>query len=95
MRNYDLMLILIGLFVLRVIVFSAGYADALCLLAILAYKFGKEYVVLKKVTNDIEEKIKQQESINNIRLTQLADEIVKVRNSSDGLRAAINLTAKK
>ncbi len=95
MRNYDLMLILVGLFVLRIIAFSAGYADALCLMAILAYRFGKDYLILKKVSSDFESRIQSQEKETNTKLNLLAEEIVKVRNSSDGLKAAINLTAKR
>jgi hypothetical protein len=95
MRNYDLMLILVGLFVLRIIAFSAGYADALCLMSILAYRFGKDYLVLKKISSDFESRMQGQEKETNTKLNLLAEEIVKVRNSSDGLKAAINLTTKR
>jgi hypothetical protein len=95
MRNYDLMLILVSLFVIRIIAFSASYADAICLLSLVAYKFGKDYVTLKQISSDFESKLQSQEKDTNIKLNLLAEEIVKVRNSSDGLKAAINLTAKR
>lgn len=95
MRNYDLMLILVSLFVIRIIAFSASYADAICLVALVAYKFGKDYIVLKKVSSDFESRLQNQEKETNVKLSVLAEEIVKVRNSSEGLKAAINLTAKR
>jgi hypothetical protein len=95
MRNYDLMLILVSLFVVRIIAFSASYADAICLLSLVAYKFGKDFLVLKRISSDFESKLQSQEKETNAKLNLLAEEIVKVRNSSEGLKAAINLTAKR
>lgn len=95
MRNYDLMLILVSLFVIRIIAFSASYADAICLVSLVAYKFGKDYLTLKRISSDFESKIQAQEKETGIKLNMLAEEIVKVRNSSEGLKAAINLTAKR
>jgi hypothetical protein len=95
MRNYDLVLILVSLFVVRIIAFSATYADAICLMSLVAYRFGKDYLVLKRVSSDFESKIQAQEKETNTKFNLLAEEIVKVRNSSEGLKAAINLTAKR
>jgi hypothetical protein len=95
MRNYDLILILVSLFVVRIIAFSASYADAICLLSLVAYKFGKDFLVLKRISSDFESKLQSQEKETNAKLGVLAEEIVKVKNSSEGLKAAINLTAKR
>lgn len=95
MRNYDLILILVSLFVIRIIAFSASYADAICLLSLVAYKFGKDFLVLKRISSDFESKLQSQEKETSAKLTILAEEIVKVKNSSEGLKAAINLTAKR
>jgi len=91
MRKIDFMLILVSLFVLRVIAFSAGFADALCLVAVLSFILAKEYLRGKKIQSEVMVKIESQDA----RITQMSEEINRVRVSSDGLKAAINLTSKR
>lgn len=91
MRNYDFLFILVCFFVLRIVLFSATYADSICLIGILAYKIGKQVLEIKKVSNDVDDKIKANEIANNQKLQTLAEEIVKVRNSTEGIKAAVNL----
>lgn len=95
MRNYDFILMLVSLFVLRIIAFSATYADAICLIGILAYKLGKSHLDIKKTEKDAVDRIEKSDALNLERFQQLADEIVKVKNASEGLKAAINLTSKR
>lgn len=90
MKKYDFMLILVGLFTLRIILLSGSYADAICLLGVLAYTIGSQYFETKKVSNDLLEVIKKNEELNSVRFEQLAQEIVKVRNNNDAIKAAVN-----
>jgi len=49
----------------------------------------------RKIENEALVRISKNEDINNQRFQELANEIVKVKNTSEGLKAAINLTAKR
>ena len=92
MKNYDIILILVSIFVVRIIAFSAGYADAVCLIGLLSFKTGKDYLSYKKIESEVMGEIQSQKDINQRRFEQMAEEIAKARVSSDGLKAAINLT---
>lgn len=91
MRNYNIILILVSLFVLRIIVFSSTYADAICLLGLLAFLISKKIVENKAIESDVMLKIKNHDE----QMKYIADELTKVKNSSEGLKAAINLTSKR
>jgi hypothetical protein len=90
MKNYDVILILVSIFVLRVIVFSAGYADSICLLGLLSVFAVREHLATNKRTSEALVRIES----NEAKLRHLAEEMNRVKNSSDGLKAAINLTSK-
>jgi hypothetical protein len=91
MRKIDFMLILVSLFVLRIIAFSAGYADAICLVGSLGFLLAKEYLAQKKVQSEVLVRVESQD----LRLNQMIEDINRVKVSSDGLKAAINLTSKR
>lgn len=91
MRKIDFMLILASLFILRIIVFSAGYADAMCLTSVLIFRLTKEYLKIKKIQSEVLIRVEAQDT----RLQHIADEVTRVKNSSEGLKAAINLTSKR
>ena len=90
MRNYDFLLILSCLFVVRIIAFSGSYADAICLLGLLSYLVAKEVLKIKKVSNDVFDKLSKTEELNNARFQELANEVVRVKNSTEGIKAAVN-----
>ncbi len=92
MKNYDFLLILAGLFVLRIIMFSGSYADSICLVGLLAYGIAKQIVSFKGISNEALVLIKKNEEETNAKLQVLAEEIVKTKNSAEGLKAAINFT---
>jgi hypothetical protein len=94
MRNYDYLFILACLFVVRVIALSGSYSDAICLLGLLAYLVAKEVLKVKKVSNDVFDKINKTEELNNAKFQELANELVKVRNSAEGIKAAISFNKK-
>lgn len=95
MRNQQIIFVLLCLFVLRLIVFSGTYVDAICILSILAYKLGLDFLDHKKLQSEVLVKLNKNEELNNLKFQELANEIIKVKNSSEGLKAAINLTAKR
>ena len=78
------------LFVLRIIVFSGGYADAICLTSLLAYFLGSQYMKTKVVFNETADTIQKNKELTERQMQVLAEEIQKARNSADGLKAAIN-----
>lgn len=92
MRNYDFLFILLCLFVVRVIAFSGTYADAICMLGLLAYAVSKEVLKQKKLSGELAEQIEQYKKTNDARLQELADEVVRIKNTSDGIKAAFNMT---
>ena len=94
LKNYDFIFILICLFVFRIIALSGSFADASCLIALLAYRFGKDYIVIKQVGNDIQIQIDQDRKTTQAQLVLLADEISKVKNVSEGIKAAITFNKK-
>ncbi len=94
MRKLDILFVLLGLFVLRLIAFSGTYVDAICIVALLAYQLGNRILDLKNITNDALVRISKTEDLNNQRFQELANELVKVRNSNEGIKAAFNLSKK-
>lgn len=95
MKNQQVIFGLLSLFIVRLIAFSGTYVDAICIVALLAYKLGIAYLDSKKLTSEVLVRIEETDKLNNQKMQQLADEMIKVKNASEGLRAAINLTSKK
>ncbi len=91
MRKIDSMLILASLFVLRVIAFSGSYADALCLLGILAFLTLRQVIESRKLESQVLVRVEEQDR----QVRALVDEMNKVKNSSEGLKAAINMSSKR
>lgn len=92
MLNYDFLFILSCIFVLRLIIAPVSYADAICLTSLLAFKVVRDFLNSKKVENSISEAVKKNQQENDAKLQLLADELMKVKNSADGIKAAINFT---
>jgi hypothetical protein len=95
MRNQQVIFGLLSLFIVRLIAFSGTYVDAICIVALIGYKLGLAYLENKKVANQVLVKVEESEKLNAQKMQQLADEMMRVKNASEGLRAAINLTSKK
>jgi hypothetical protein len=94
MKNYDFVLILVCLFVLRIILLSGSYPDSICLAAILLYRLADKYLKQKKISDSLEEQVKKNEELVKNQIQVLADEVVKIRNTTEGFKAAINLGKK-
>jgi hypothetical protein len=88
--KYGLLFVLVSFFITRIIVFSASYADAICLIAVLSYKFGIKFMETSAIYKNTLLELKKSEEETNAKLQALSDEIVKVKNSSEALKAAVN-----
>jgi hypothetical protein len=94
-KNYDFIFILVCLFVFRVILLSASFADALCLIAILAYVLGNKILNEKKITSELSETIAKDKAHTQQQIELLANEIQKNKNVTEGLKAASNFMNKR
>jgi hypothetical protein len=92
MKNYDVILILITFFVTRIIALSAGYADAICLIGLLAYQAVQKYLANKKIEAEVITEFTAYRDLTNKRVEILSEEVMKAKSTSEGLKAAINLT---
>ncbi len=95
MKNINYLLILVCLFVLRFVVFSGGYPDALCLVALLGYFLAEKYINTKVVSDEMADIVQKNKENTERQMQLLADEIQKAKNSADGIKAAINFASKK
>lgn len=94
-KSYDFVFILVCLFVFRVILLSASFADALCLIAVLAYILGNKVLAEKKITSELAESIAKDKALTQQQIELLANEIQKNKNATEGLRAASNFMNKR
>ena len=94
MKNYDFILILVCLFLFRIILLSGQYSDAICLTAVLAYRIADNYLKEKKLSSQLEEKVLKNQKEVQDQLQVLANEVVKVKNSAEGLKAAVTFARK-
>jgi hypothetical protein len=83
------------LFVSRIIVLSGSYPDAICLVSLLAYHLGSQYMKTKVVSNEMLSIVQSNKEEAERQMGVLADEITKARNSADGIKAAINFASRK
>ena len=91
MKNYDYLLILVCLFVLRIILLSGSYPDAMCLTSLLLYRLSNKYLNQRKISDNLEDQVKKNEELVKGQIQVLAEEVVKVKNTTEGFKAAINL----
>ena len=77
---------------MRIIAFSATYADALCLVGLLAFKVAREYVFSKKIESEVITSFEQYKDICDKNFKILSEEVSRAKSTSEGLKAAINLT---
>jgi|688.fasta_scaffold246581_2 hypothetical protein len=94
MKSYDFVFILVCLFVLRIVFFSASYADAACLFSVFAFLTANEILKVKKISNQVLEKVTKNEDTTNARIVELSNEMVKIRNAAEGIKAAVNFVKK-
>jgi hypothetical protein len=95
MKNQQILFAILCLFLFRLIVFSGTYVDSICILALLAYKLGSKLLELKNIQSEVLVKVETLEQNSAARLQELSNEVIKLRNNNEGIKAAINLTAKR
>lgn len=95
MKNYDFVFILLCLFIFRIILLSGHYSDAICLASILAYRLVDKYLKQKRISSQVEEKLAENQKEVQNQLQVLANELVKVKNSAEGLKAAVTFGRKE
>lgn len=95
MKNQQVLLVLVSLFVFRLILLSGSYSDAMCLMSLLAYLLGCKVLESRRLEENAISKITKFEEVNNRRLQELADELIKVKNSGEGIKAALNLNGRR
>lgn len=95
MKNQQILFAILCLFLLRLIVFSGTYVDAICILSLLSYNLGNKLLELKRLNGEIIDKVQKLEQNSDTRFVELANEVVKLKSLNDGIKAAINLTAKR
>jgi hypothetical protein len=78
MKNFDWIFALICVFIFRIVAIGASFADAFCLLAILAYRFFDKYAKAKKVSDDVVKEIS--EAKEEIKKAKESIDVVKLAN---------------
>jgi len=94
-KNYDFIFILVCLFVFRVILLSASFADAACLSAALAFILGNKHLNEKKVSNELADIIAKDKEVTQQQIEVLAQEVQKNRVVTEGLKAANSFMNKR
>ena len=94
MKNINYLLILMCLFVLRIVIFSGGYPDAICLASLLAYFLADKYINTKVVSDQMADIVQKNKELAERQMNALANEIQNAKNSADGIKAAINFIKK-
>jgi len=94
-KNYDFIFILVCLFVFRVILLSASFADAACLAAVLAYILGNKHLNEKKVSNELADIIAEDKKITQQQIEILAKEVQNNKLVTEGLKAANSFMNKR
>jgi len=92
MKNYDFIFILVCLFVLRIIMLSGSFVDAISLVGILTYHLANKVIKDKKMTSEALVKIDSNHEITQAQLRVLAEEVNKAKTSAEGIKAAVNFS---
>jgi hypothetical protein len=73
---------------------SGSYAEAICLVALLAYRCTDKYLSDKKLTNEVADKILADQERLNAQMKVVAEEASRAKQVSEGMKAALNITRK-
>lgn len=94
-KNYDFIFILLCIFVFRIILLSSTYPDAICIIAILGYIFGNKLLEQRKLDSDIKQQISNDRQEINKHIEILANELTKVKNTTESIKAATGFLNKR
>jgi hypothetical protein len=84
MKNFDWIFALICVFIFRIVAIGASFPDAVCLLAVLSYRFCEKHIEAKKVSDNM---IKE--------ITDAKEEIKKAKESIDVVKLASGFGIKR
>jgi len=94
-KNYDFIFILVCLFVFRIIALSGSFADAICLIAVLGYILGDKLLNQRKLENDVKEQLTKDKAELAKHIETLATELIKVKNTTESIKAATGFINKR
>ena len=84
MKKLNWIHVLLCVFIGRIILMSASYPDAICLVALIAYKFSDKYFKAKNVEDTVMQEIKEAK-----------EEMKKARESVDAVKIATGFGMKR
>ena len=94
-KNYDFIFILVCLFVFRIIALSGSFADAICLIAVLGYVLGDKLLNQRKLEDDVKEQLTKDKQELAKHIETLATELLKVKNTTESIKAATGFINKR
>lgn len=89
MKSLQLIFALLCLFITRIIAFSGSFADAVCLIAILAYLVCLKVLDQKKINKELVENLNSSTKKLEDKVSQLSSDIDLVKNQNDSIKAAV------
>ena len=89
MKSLQLIFALLCLFITRIIAFSGSFADAVCLIAILAYLVCLKVLDQKQINKELVENLNSSTKKLEDRVSQLSSDIDLVKNQNDSIKAAV------
>jgi len=89
MKSLQLIFALLCLFITRIIAFSGSFADAVCLIAILAYLVCLKILDQKQINKELVENLNSSTKKLEDKVSQLSSDIDLVKNQNDSIKAAV------
>lgn len=89
MKSLQLIFALLCLFITRIIAFSGSFADAVCLIAILAYLVCLKVLEQKQINKELVENLNSSTKKLEDKVSQLTSDIDLVKNQNDSIKAAV------
>jgi Skp family chaperone for outer membrane proteins len=89
MKSLQLIFALLCLFITRIIAFSGSFADAVCLIAILAYLVCLKVLDQKQINKELVENLNSSTKKLEDKVSQLSSDIDLVKNQNDSIKAAV------
>jgi len=92
MKSLQLIFALLCLFITRIIAFSGSFADAVCLIAILAYLVCLKVLDQKQINKELVESLNSSNKNLEDKIKQLSSDIETVKHQNDSIKAAVGFT---
>jgi hypothetical protein len=89
MKSLQLIFVLLCLFITRIIAFSGSFADALCLIAILAYLLCLKVIEQKQINKEMIEILNKSTEELEGKIKSLTSDVENVQKQNDSIKAAV------